>query len=586
LPRFPLPGFLFAALALALVHGPLLSTPPLFDEGPFLFGGSESRGAVLGMQWLPIELSLLGSDARAHRVFAFVLEFALLALAAFAPLVRGSRAPNLLLLALAAYLVHPWRTESFVRLGSRAVIVSEVLLLVGWIVAWSAPGGAQMAAGAKGRVVAGLLLLAAGASGMPGALAFALPPLLLARGVDAPRARAVALALLVGLCAWWIAAPPAATLASTFAGLDLFARPWATGLVHHAGAPLWMLAGGAILLVLLALLRRQRDALAAAATAAAALVFVAAPALRPSRTGLELVGAGITPDAWLPMLVLLLFAAWRLAGATAWSTLPLFALAALSFGSGAVHARRFESEETLVDHGIVMAPDSVELRLAKAQLVLSHVRSLPPERARDAASAALQASERALLRRPDDVAAATLKCLALALMARLDDARALSDRLLALHPEDWRTRACRAELESLAGDDLVALPWLRAAVEAHPVPFLRARQTDLIDRIYEQIRVDLADRRWESARLRCERLAAIAPEELEARTTWVDTFTLAGDLPRALEACRKLYGERPHERAIVQRLASLYERLGQAAEANEFRRILLTLPDERAAPRR
>jgi predicted Zn-dependent protease len=221
----------------------------------------------------------------------------------------------------------------------------------------------------------------------------------------------------------------------------------------------------------------------------------------------------------------------------------------------------------------------------QADLMLNDVVQAPPEQQREFATTAMQAAERALRRRPDDVAAGSLQAIALALMGKPKEARTLSDHLLQQSPADWRARAGRSELESIVGDDFEALRWLRPAVESNPMPYLRARQTLLIERIYQRIRTELADHQWATARRDCERLIEIAPEEIEARTTRVDTFTLEGDLPHALEECRKLYGERPHDRAIVQRLASLYDRLGQPQEALEFKRILLSLPNERTPPR-
>ncbi len=579
-PRFPLPGLLFALLVVVVVHGPLLSTPPLFDEGPFLAGFSESRGAVVGMRWLPVELALFGSGVKAHRVFALAVEAGLLALAATVPLVRRARAPSLLLVALAAYVVHPWRTESFVRLGARPVLVSELLLLAGVVVAWSAAR--------RGVVAAGLLLIAAGASGTPLSAAFALPLLWSTenrngRGERPRLAFAVALALVVGAGGWWFAAPPPAPLSAALAGLDLLARPWATGLVHASAAEPGMWIGGAVVVALLLLAVARREAVAGAAAVAAALAFAAA--LRPPRTGLELLGPGLTPEAWLMPLALLLFAAWRLVDARSCTKLPLLALAGVAIGSGLVHARRFEDEAKLLDHAIAVAPDAVDLRVARGELFLREIGYAEPSQQRDFATAAYESAERALLRRSDDVAAFTLKSLALALMGRLDDARSLNDELLRAHPDDWRARACRAELESLAGDDLGALRWLRAAVEARRTPFLRAQYSALVDRIYDAIRADLADRRFEAARRRCERLVDLAPEEQDARFIRVDTFLLAGELPTALAEARKLYAEFPRDRRAVQRLASLYQQLGQPDEARDFQRVLLSLPEE-SGPRR
>jgi tetratricopeptide (TPR) repeat protein len=577
-PRFPLPGLLFALLAVALAHGPLLTTPPLYDEPPFLAGASESRGPVIGMQWLPLELALLGREPLAHRLFALALEAGLLALVAASPLVRRSRAPGLLLVALAAYLVHPFRTESFLRLGARPILVSEALLAGGLLLAFSARRA--------GTIGAGLLLVAAGTSGMPLALAFAVAALLGCGKEQASRARGVAFAALVGAGAWWLAAPPAAPLPTLLCGLERLARPWTTGLVHLRADPLFAAVGGAIVLALALLSALRRDRGALGIVAAALLAFVAAPALRPPRTGLEPLGAGITPEAWLVALALTIFGAWRLAAGGFAAKLPLLALAALALGGGLAHERRFGDEGTLLDHAIAVEPESIELRIAKGERLLRQIGFVPPPYQRDFAGTALETAQHALLRRPGDVAATTLQCVALALLGKLDEARERSDRLLREQPGDWRARASRAEIEALAGDDLAALSWLRSAVDARPTPWLRGRYVALVDRVYATIQEELAERRWDAARRRCERLVAIAPEELDARCIRVDTYLLAGELPAALAEARALEREFPHDRRVVQRLAALYQRLGQEAEAREMQRRLLSLPEAVERPRR
>jgi predicted Zn-dependent protease len=161
---------------------------------------------------------------------------------------------------------------------------------------------------------------------------------------------------------------------------------------------------------------------------------------------------------------------------------------------------------------------------------------------------------------------------------RLDDARKVSDRLLELHPDDWRALVARAEVEAAAGDELAALRWLRSAVQRQPDEMLRARYTRLLDHIYEQVRTDLADRRYAEARALCQKIAEIAPEEITARLTAADTYRLAGDLPHAIAAIEALYAERPHDRAVVQRLASLLDMVGDPQRAAYFKKLLLELP--------
>jgi Flp pilus assembly protein TadD len=92
------------------------------------------------------------------------------------------------------------------------------------------------------------------------------------------------------------------------------------------------------------------------------------------------------------------------------------------------------------------------------------------------------------------------------------------------------------------------------------------------------VRVDLADRRYADARVFCLGLAEVAPEEVRARLTVADTFRLAGDFPRAIEVMQRLYAERPRDREVVQRLASLLERVGDARQAQELAKRLRELP--------
>lgn len=580
--RFPLIGLLFGFAAIVAVHAPLAGVSALFDERPFLAGFAESRGAVLGMRWLPLELSWLGSDPRPHRILALALEVALLAGVACAPAVRRGAGGDWIVFLLAAWLVHPWRTESVVRLGARAILVSEALLAAGALLAFATHRAWSRALGC--------LAAAAAASGEPLFVAIAIP-LLLAGGRSAPRLRlAFAGSLVAGAASAWIALPAPAPIGSALAGLELLVRPAATGLVHERASSLHWLGGLAVVLFFggvaffAAGTFRGRASgergLVAACAAAALLAFLAAPALRPPRTGLDLLGQGLTPEAWLVPLGLLHFAAARVAAESRRHALPGLLLAALSLHAGWGHARRMESEAGLLDHSIAVAPEQVELRVARGRLHLAAAGAAPPGAQVGFATEALHAAQRALRRRPDHPAAEALTCLSLALLGKLDEARARSDEMLARIPDDWLARATRAELESLAGDDFAALRWLRAALAVEPSPRLRAGCTALIDRIYERIRIDLADRRFEDVRHACARLLEVAPEEIEARTTLIDTHTLAGDLPRALDLLLALHAERPRDAGVVRRLASLFERMGQEAEMRHFRRLLLELGGE------
>jgi tetratricopeptide (TPR) repeat protein len=574
--RFPLPGLALALLLVAFVHGPLLTLPALFDEAPFLAGKAESRGATLAMQWLPLEVAWLGGGATAHRVLAFVVELALLVAAAF--LARRTRRPGLALLALAACLVHPWRTESFVRLGARAVVLSELFALAAVALAlqrkrWAPP----LAALAAALACSGLPLLA-------------LAPL--AWLALAPREQRVAALVvgggaLAGVAGSLVGAPAAATATTTFVALDLMLRPWRTGLEHlHAALPFALggaVAIAALLLVAMRRVARGGDRGPLVLSLAALVAWLAAPGLRPARTGLEYLGAGMTPEGWLPFLLLLAAALVALCGEALASRLPLLAFAGLAVGGGFVHAKRFEPPLALLDHALEVEPASVELQVLRAQFHVVQGRLAKAESARAFAEQALQVVARAEALRPGDPAVRSLEVLALAIEARLEEARAASDALLAAWPDDWRARASRAEVEAIAGDSVAALRWMRSAVAAAPLPHLRESAALLLDDLYAQLRTLLADRRWEGARKLAQQIAEVAPEELPAREAYVDTFTLAGQFTQALAATEELLATWPRAPSVVQRMASLHERLGHADEAARWKARLRELQREGGA---
>lgn len=568
--RFPLPGLLLALLLVGVVHGPLLTVGPLLDEGPFLAGLAESRGAALSMRWLPIEAAWFHGDAFGHRLFALLLEGVTLLLAALA--LRRTARPSLALLLIAAYLVHPWRCESFVRLGSRAVLLAEFgVALAAWLATLRGPIAAVVSAVAAALATSGAPLFA---------LAL-LPAALLLRGSAARRCVPLAIGAAAGVALWWPAAPPALASATSGAALELLAAPWRTGFEQPSRPfTLFALAGALLLVAPLLVASRARHRATALLVGVALLAGWAAPGLRPPRTGLEYLGSGMTPEGWLPALALLLVAALVACGplcSARWRQLPLLAHAALAVGGGFVQARRFEAPLELLDHAIAVAPESVELKLLRGQLHLAASRLVEPEQGLAFADEALALVERAKRLRPGDPAVLTLEVLALALRARLDDAREVSDRLLEAFPDDWRSRVARAELEAIAGDRVAALRWMRSAVAASDLPALRVQLARLLDEIYRELRVALADRRWEEARSLCERLVAIAPEEMAAREAYIDTFTLAGQLTQALAAAEELFAAAPRSANVVQRLASLHERLGHGDEARRFQLLLREL---------
>ncbi len=570
---FPLPGLLFALLLVAVVHGPLLSVGPLLDEGPFLAGLAESRGAALSMRWLPIEVAWFGGEAFGHRLFALLLEAGTLLCAAVA--LRRTPRPNLALLALAAYLVHPWRSESVVRLGARAVLLSEFAAALAALLATRR---------SKLAVAISALPAALATSGLPLLALGLLPAAAFLRGGAVRRLAPLLVGAAIGVAVWWPAAPPALASSTALPALTLLATPWQTGFEHgFAGWSIAWFAGALLLLAPLLVASPTTRRLTGTLTLAALLAVVAAPGLRPPRTGLEYLGSGMTPEGWLPFLGLL-FAATAAAASGArerrggaLSRLPLLLHGGLVVAGGFVEARRFAEPIALLDHAIVVAPESVELKLLRGQLFLAESQLAPPAEALQFADAALDLVERSKRLRPGDPAVLTLEVLALALRARLDEARAASDRLLEGFPDDWRARVARAELEAIAGDSCAALRWMRSAVAASDLPALRASLARSLDAVYRELRVALADRRWEEARRLCERLIEVAPEEMAAREAYIDTFTLAGQLTQALAAAEELFAAAPRSANVVQRLASLHERLGHPDEARRFQQLLREL---------
>jgi len=571
--RFPWPGFSVGLLLLVALHGPLLSLPAVFDEGPFLAGMAESRGAALAMRWLPIEVSLLGTSAAAHRLFALCLDVAVLALVARAG--RGLPAPNLAVVAAAAFLVHPWRTESFVRLGARGVVLADLfaavtaVALVGRHGAW--------------RVVAPVAALLATAA-QPGYAFVAFAAAAAAAPAHRVRLLTVAAAAGAGTGLWWLGAPRAATTGSAWCALDLLMRPWATGLEHLRADPWWAGFGAAVLLGAMVAAWRRRSAIAALLGVAALFACAASAGLRPPRTGLEYLGGGATPEAWLPFLLLLQAVLVALATGSRWRTLPLWCATALAVAGGFQQARRFDPPLQLIDHAVAVAPQNVELQVLRAQIELAHGSAGPRDVARSFAATALDRVGRALIERPGDPAARTLEVMALALLGRLDEARRRSDLLLAAFPDDWRSRVARAEVEAIAGDRLAALRWMRSAVAAQPSPELRAGATRLLDQLYGELRTRLADRQWSAARQLAKALAEVAPEEQPAHEAYVDTFSLAKEWPQALAAAETHFARFPRSSGAARRLAVIHQRLGHEAEAVRHDRLARELAAGGGAP--
>jgi tetratricopeptide (TPR) repeat protein len=473
-----------------------------------------------------------------------------------------------------------------VRLGARAVPIGEVLLAAGFVLAEF--GGKRR----RPLVVAlAFLCAAAGASGLPAAAAFALP-VLLALPWPALSTRALAAGLLVGAAASFVAPAPAAALATALHGGGLLAAPWRTGLIHPAatafatmnfvgvGAMLALIGGAA------AFARTTRRPFALVAAAASLLALAVAPALRVPRTGLELLGDGITPEDFLPAIALAFASCAGLCGETLVSKLPIAGAVVLTLVGAARQGDRFTDPIALIGAAIDVAPDQPELRVLAGEWLLRELAWVPPARARKLAADAVVSAELALRRRPDDPAAQALFAVANAVLGRLDEARRDSDRLLLRHPDDWRAQVARAEIEAVAGDEIAALRWLRGALQRHPDDLLRARYTALLDRIYERIRGDLADRRYAEVRARCEQIVAVAPEETTALLTGADTWRLAGDLPQAIRAFEAIYAERPHDRDVIQRLASVYDKVGDAGKAAYYKRLLLELPEAPKGPAR
>ncbi len=585
--RFPLPALLAAVALVAFAHFSLPRIPLFFDEATYFAGGGEGRGAVLALHWLDFETTLVGRGVVAHRVVPLVLE-ALLLVGAASWLRARVGAPGLALLALAAYLAHPIRFESVVRVGARAVPVGEVLIAAA--VALAEWGGRRRR---PELLAAAFVAAVAGASGLPTAAAFALPLLL---AVEWPLAATGTLAagLAVGGALSFLEPASAAAAVTALNGGRLLLEPWRTGLIHPAPPGGWLdgwnLAGVAALAAVMVAAHVTMRRFAAWAALAALLALAAAPALRVPRTGLQYLGDGITPEAFLPAFALAFAALAALPRLSAesgarrlLSCAPLLAAVVVTAIGAARMPARFVDPRALLEAALAVAPEQPELHVLEGEALLREVAFAPPGRQEPLGKAALAAAERALRGRPGDAGAFALRSLAHALLSRIDDARAASDRLLALHPEDWRSLVARAEIEAVAGDDVAALRWLRAALQHRTDPLLRTRYSALLERIYEAVRVDLADRRFADARSRCERLAKAAPEEFQARLTVVDTYRLAGDLPNAIALAERLLADRPHDPQVLQRLASLLEEVGERARADALKRELLELRNATSA---
>lgn len=581
--RFPLPALLAAVALVAFAHLALPRIPLLLDEATYFAGGGEGRGALLALHVLDGETALVGRNVVAHRVVPLVLEALLLVGAAFW-LRAHVTSPGLALLALAAYLAHPIRFESVVRVGARAVPIGEVLIAAA--IALAEWGGRKR----RPELLAAAFVAAiAGASGLPTAAALALPLLL---AVEWPPAATWTLAagLVVGGALSFLEPAPAAAAVTALNGGRLLLEPWRAGLIHPVPPGGWLdgwnLAGVAALAAVAWSARATNRPFAAWAALAALLALAAAPALRVPRTGLDYLGEGITPEAFLPAFALAFAALAALPRPAADSgarrclaCAPLLAALVVTAIGAARMPARFVDPRALLEAALAVAPDQPELHVLEGETLLREIALAPPGRQEPLGKAALAAAERALRGRPGDAGALALRSLAHALLGRVDDARAASDRLLALHPEDWRSLVARAEIEAVAGDDVAALRWLRAALQRRTDPLLRARYAELLERIYEAVRVDLADRRFADARSRCERLAEAAPEEFQARLTIVDTYRLAGDLPDAIALAERLLADRPHDPQVLQRLASLLDEVGERARAEALKRELLELRD-------
>jgi tetratricopeptide (TPR) repeat protein len=411
------------------------------------------------------------------------------------------------------------------------------------------------------------------ASAQPGFTMVILCAATLASPSERGRTLSLAGAALLGVMAWWFAAPGASLPGAAWCAIDQLLRPGAVGLAHLAADPWWASAGAAALLALMVASWRQRAMAPVACLLFALLAWAASAGLRPPRTGLEYLGVGATPDAWLPLLLLLHAALAALACGTRWSTLPLWLAAALAVGGGFMHGRRFDPPLQLIDHSVAVEPRSAELEVLRAQIELAQGGAMPREASRAFAAAALERVREVLTSRRGEPAARTLEVMALASMARLDVARQCSDRLLAAFPDDWRGRAARAELEAIAGDRLAALRWMRSALAVSGSPELRASVTRLTDEIYGEIRHELAERRWSEARKLADALRGIAPEELPAHEAYVDTFSLAGEWPQALAAAEEHFVRHPRSAGAARRVAVIHQRLGHDAAAAQHDRL-------------
>ena len=556
--RFPLPALLAAVALVAFAHLSLPRIPLLLDEATYFAGGGEGRGAVLALHWLDFETTLVGRGVVAHRVVPLVLE-ALLLVGAASWLRARVGAPGLALLALAAYLAHPIRFESVVRVGARAVPVGEVLIAAA--VALAEWGGRRRR---PELLAAAFVAAVAGASGLPTAAAFALPLLL---AVEWPLAATGTLAagLAVGGALSFLEPASAAAAVTALNGGRLLLEPWRTGLIHPAPPGGWLdgwnLAGVAALAAVMVAAHVTMRRFAAWAALAALLALAAAPALRVPRTGLQYLGDGITPEAFLPAFALAFAALAALPRLSAesgarrlLSCAPLLAAVVVTAIGAARMPARFVDPRALLEAALAVAPEQPELHVLEGEALLREVAFAPPGRQEPLGKAALAAAERALRGRPGDAGALALRSL-----------------------------VARAEIEAVAGDDVAALRWLRAALQHRTDPLLRTRYSALLERIYEAVRVDLADRRFADARSRCERLAEAAPEEFQARLTVVDTYRLAGDLPNAIALAERLLADRPHDPQVLQRLASLLEEVGERARADALKRELLELRNATSA---
>src|SRR5262249_8852327 len=216
---------------------------------------------------------------------------------------------------------------------------------------------------------------AAGASGLPTAAAFALP-LLLAVAGPIGATWTLSAGLVVGAGLSFLEPAPAAAPAAALVGGRLLLEPWKTGLIHppatggFEGAGVAGLAGVALLIALAFAARVTRRRFATWAAVAALAAMAAAPALRVPRTGLQFLGEGITPEAFLPAFALAFAAlaafAIELGPRPLLARVPLLAALAVTGVGAAYVPERFADARTLIESALAAAPHQPELHVLEA----------------------------------------------------------------------------------------------------------------------------------------------------------------------------------------------------------------------------